>query len=117
MDHVEIGGTIRLKSIYDPRGMDHVEIGGTSQSVICNLSHFCAKFTSTYMRRLLNFGGIYYVIKNIISFIHDLFNKRFMVDWINYLVHFKKQEINNQIKTRGFYSLFSFFARKSHALI
>ena len=40
------------------------------------------------MRRLLNFGGIYYVIKSIISFIHDLFNKGFMVDWINYLVHF-----------------------------
>ena len=40
------------------------------------------------MRRLLNFGGNYYVIKSIISFIHDLYNKRFMVDWINYLVHF-----------------------------
>ena len=50
MDHVEIGGTIRLKSIYDPRGMDHVEIGGTSQSVICNLSHFCAKYTRSYIR-------------------------------------------------------------------
>ena len=64
------------------------------------------------MRRLLNFGGNYYVIKSIISFIHDLFNKRFMVDWINYLVHFKQQEINNRIKTGGFYSLFSFFCAK-----
>ena len=88
--------------------MDHVEIGGTSQSVICNLSHFCAKFTSTYMRRLLNFGGNYYVIKSIISFIHDLFNKRFMVDWINYLVHFRQWEINNQLKTRGFTVSLSF---------
>ena len=55
---------------------------------IYNLSHFYAKFTCAYMRRLLNFGGNYYVIKSIISFIHDLFNKWFMVDWINYLVHF-----------------------------
>ena len=81
------------------------------------LSHFYAIFTSTYMRRLLNFGGIYYVIKSIISFINDLFNKWCMVNWINYLVHFKQQEISNRIKTRGFYSLFIFFTRKSHALI
>ena len=69
------------------------------------------------MRRLLNFGGIYYVIKSIISFIHDLFNKRFMVNWINYLVHFKQQEISNQIKTGGFYSLFSFFLREIYMFL
>ena len=63
MDHVEIGGTIRLKSIYDPRGMDHVEIGGTSQSVIYNLSHFYAKYTRSYMKRLLNFGGKYMLLR------------------------------------------------------
>ena len=31
-----------------------------------------------------------------------------MVNWINYLVHFKQQEISNRIKTRDFYSLFFF---------
>ena len=79
---------------------------------IYNLLYFYAKFTCAYMRRLLNFGGIYYVIKNIISFIHDLYNKRFMVDWINNLVYFNQQEINNQLKTRGFLqSLYLFHAK------
>ena len=32
--------------------------------------------------------GLYDIIKNIISFNHDLFNKRFMVNWINNLVYF-----------------------------
>lgn len=55
MDHGEIGGTIRLKSICDPCGIDHGEIGGTSQSVIYNLSHFHAKFTCAYMRKIIKF--------------------------------------------------------------
>lgn len=58
--------------------------------------------------KIIKFWRDLYVIKSIISFIHDLFNKRFMVNWINYLVHFRQQEISNQIKTRGFYSLFTF---------
>ena len=38
--------------------------------------------------KIIKFWRDLYVIKSIISFIHDLFNKRFMVSWINYLVHF-----------------------------
>ena len=33
---------------------------------IYNLSHFCANYTSTYMRRLLNFGGVYMILLKIL---------------------------------------------------
>ena len=67
--------------------------------------------------KIIKFWRDLHVIKSIISFIHDLFNKWFMVNWINYLVHFRQQEISNQIRTRGFYNPFFFFTRNLQALI